>query len=399
MLGRVTNSLLDKRMTLPVVMVLSLLPCTPAAAQSVRERLPQEFQLARAGLVRQWFSRASLDPLRNRVGAVALIDGRLYVQTTGGMIQSLDGETGRQLWVAQVGRPSKDIIPVSANSTSLFVVNATDLYMLDTQTGEHLWHTMLEHAPSASATATETELFVPMFTGQMDVYNIKDRRIDWYYATGSRLLSQPIVTLGNVAFANDLGNLYVTRRDQRSLVFRYETDAPISAPLIKQGDEWIVLASEDFNVYCVHAMSGRTRWRFSAEAPILTAPVSVGDMIYILPEHRGMFQIDAETGIERWRSPHPTRFVAASPDRLYGTDPLGNLVILDRDTGNLVGALDTNAFELAAVNTENDRIYLISQSGLIICLREYGLDEPAAASPAGPEPPLPDAETEEETTP
>ena len=110
-----------------------------------------------------------------------------------------------------------------------------------------------------------------------------------------------------------------------------------------------------------------------------------------------MFQIDAETGIERWRSPHLTRFVAASPDRLYGTDPLGNLVILDRDTGNLVGALDTNAFELAAVNTEN--VYLISRSGLIVCLREYGLDEPAAVSPADPEPPLPDAETEEETTP
>lgn len=136
-----------------------------------------------------------------------------------------------------------------------------------------------------------------------------------------------------------------------------------------------------------------------AEAPILTAPVAIGDKIYILPEHRGMFQIDAETGFERWRSPHPTRFVAASPNRLYGTDRLGNLVILDRDTGNLVGALDTNAFELAAVNTENDRVYLTSRSGLIVCLREYGLDEPAAVSPADPEPPLPDAETEEETTP
>ena len=399
MLGRVMISLLDIRMTLPFVMVLSLLPSTPAAAQSVRERLPQELELARAGLVRQWFSRASLDSLRNRVGAVTLIDGRLYVQTTGGIIQSLDGETGRQVWVSQVGRPSKDVIPVSANSSSLFVVNATDLYMLDTQTGEHLWNATLEHAPSASATATDTELYVPMFTGQMDVYNIKERRIDWYYATGSRLLSQPIVTLGNVAFANDKGNLYVTHRNQRSLVFRYETDAPISAPLIKQGDKWIVLASQDFNVYCVHAMSGRTRWRFSAEAPILTAPVSIGDKLYILPEHRGMFQIDAETGFERWRSPHPTRFIAASPNRLYGTDRLGNLVILDRDTGSLVGALDTNTFELAAVNTENDRIYLISRSGLIVCLREYGLDKPAAVSPTDSEPPLPDVDAEEETTP
>ena len=76
-----------------------------------------------------------------------------------------------------------------------------------------------------------------------------------------------------------------------------------------------------------------------AEAPILTAPVSVGDKIYILPEHRGMFQIDAETGIEQWRSPHVARFIAASPNRLYGTDRIGNLVILDRDTGSLVGAL------------------------------------------------------------
>ena len=156
MLGRVTRLLLDKRMTLPVVLVLGLLPCTQAAAQSVRERLPQEFQLARAGLVRHWFSLANIDPLRNRVGVVTLLDGRLYVQTTGGTIQALDGETGRRLWESQVGSPTQDVIPVTANSTSLFVVNATNLYVLDKQTGAHSWEATLQHTPSASATASAT---------------------------------------------------------------------------------------------------------------------------------------------------------------------------------------------------------------------------------------------------
>jgi outer membrane protein assembly factor BamB len=391
MLARITISSLRLRATLWAALAIGLLAPRPLAAQSRPEQLPQELDLARAGLLRQWFTMVSLDPLRDRIGTLTLNDGNLYIQTTGGSVQALDGESGRRRWLAQVGGANPDIIPLTANAQSLFVMNATDLFVLDKQSGKQSWQATLQQTPSAPGTATDTELFVPMFDGRLDTYDLKNQRRSWYYATGSRLLSHPIVALGNVAFASNNGNLYVTHHNERRLVFRYETDAPISAPLVKLGEEWIVLASEDYNVYCVHAANGRTRWRFSAEAPILNAPIVLGDKVYILPEGRGMFQIDAETGAEQWRNPQTTRLVAASPTRLYGTDRLGNLVVLDRETGSLEGAVDTSRFELATINTENDRVYLASRTGLVIALREFELTDPVPILPREPEAASPEA--------
>jgi outer membrane protein assembly factor BamB len=309
------------------------------------------------------------------------------------LLQALDSETGRRLWVAQVGGPERELFAVAANSTSLFVVTATDVYALDKQTGTRLWQAQLQDTPSSSPTATETELFVPTFRGQLDVYNIDEQRISWYYSTGAKILSPPLVVLGNVAFANADGSLYVAHRDRRELIFRYHTDAPVSAPLGKIDNEWILLASEDYNVYCLHAANGRTRWRFAAEGPIQAAPTPIAGKIYVLPSGTGMFQIDAETGYEDWRSPHPVRFMAASPTRLYSRDRLENLVIVDRETGELRGAVEASRFALSVRNVENDRLFLASREGLIVCLREAQLDRPVPVEPETPEeaPPAADA--------
>lgn len=370
--------------TLLATLAFAALPGAPLAAQVLQARLPDETQLSRAGLVRQWFTVASLDPLRDQVGAATLIGDRLYVQTTGGALQALDAESGRRIWVAQVGSPEPETFAVAANSSALFVVNSTDLFMLDKETGNQLWHTELQNTPSASPAATDTELFVPTFRGQLDVYDIAERRISWYYATGSPILSQPLVTLDNVAFANAKGNLYVAYRDRRALNFRYQTDAPVAAPLGKIGEEWILLASEDYNLYCLRVTNGQTRWRFAAEGPILRAPTPIGSEVYVIAEGKGMFEIDANTGLERWHNPHPARFVSAGPTKIYTRDRLGSLVILDRETGRLRGAVDASRFDVPVRNVENDRIYLASSRGLIVCLREVELDRPLAVGPSTP---------------
>src|SRR5207249_1966572 len=78
--------------------------------------------------------------------------------------------------------------------------------------------------------------------------------------------------------------------------------------------------------------------------------------------------------------------LAASPKRLYLQSTFGDLMIVDRAAGQFVAdaratsqraGLDLRDYLLSLTNTDNDRIYLATPSGYVICLREAGNVEPA----------------------
>jgi hypothetical protein len=81
-------------------------------------------------------------------------------------------------------------------------------------------------------------------------------------------------------------------------------------------------------------------------------------------------------GKELWFAPGVRQFVAASKDRVYATDDLGRLLVLDARSGGRLERIDLSAFPMKMVNTQTDRIYLATPQGFIQCLHEVGLDKP-----------------------
>ena len=61
----------------------------------------------------------------------------LLASTDRGIVQSIDGETGRTLWVAEVGRPGQAIEIPGANDDFVGVVNRLGIYVLDARDGKH----------------------------------------------------------------------------------------------------------------------------------------------------------------------------------------------------------------------------------------------------------------------
>jgi hypothetical protein len=83
-----------------------------------------------------------------------------------------------------------------------------------------------------------------------------------------------------------------------------------------------------------------------------------------------------------------TQFVALGKQHVYGLDRFGSLLVIDAKTGGLVGRLPHNRLLSAGnqnpwsergpalVNDQNDRIFLVSNTGLVQCLHEIGVTEP-----------------------
>jgi len=143
------------------------------------------------------------------------------------------------------------------------------------------------------------------------------------------------------------------------------------------GDSGVVYATTiDGYVYAVLSKNGNTLWRFSTADPIVQPAVVVDERVYVAVETGGMYCLDAKTGSSLWFSPGITQFVAASKQRVYAADKLGRLLALSAATGaRLDMVLPANSLT-KVVNTETDRLYLATDTGLVQCLHELEQPQP-----------------------
>jgi hypothetical protein len=199
--------------------------------------------------------------------------------------------------------------------------------------------------------------------------------VNWRYKTSKPIVTQAIPNGPLVAFASQNGSLYSVAALDRKLKFQFETDAPVTAPIVRY-KKWLLLASEDFNFYQVNIENGRTGWQFSAGLPTRKAPIVVVDEVFLMPEHGGMFDISAKTGVQLWWRPRVEGLLAVSPRHVYGVDRTNNLLKLSRQDGALQGYVPLERFTEHVSNDRSDRIFVATPGGLVICLRETGRDFP-----------------------
>ncbi|MCA9249360.1 MAG: PQQ-binding-like beta-propeller repeat protein [Planctomycetales bacterium] len=360
-----------------VVLVVSFCGFHSAARlEAADATLFSEIDLNRVGLTRAWYSQVAIDRSISRVAGVALHEGSLFVQTDNAMLTNLDAETGRTRWEALVGRPDHPSTAPGANRLYVAVVNGSRIYVLDRETGALQWERRLINGPGAGPALTKTRVYVPMINGRIESYVLEDSsRPPWVYSSAGRALIQPVTAEESVSWSTDLGFMYVGRSEDPGVRYRLETDFSIASQPAYQYP-FFYTGSLDGYVYSVHELSGNHRWRFSAGDPISRTPAVVGDRVFVCPDRAGMYCLSTETGVELWWAPRITRFLGASPDRVFATDEVDKLYVLDAKTGARIGVLPFRGLSLFISNSQTDRVYLGSTSGLIQCLHDVSQVQP-----------------------
>jgi hypothetical protein len=200
--------------------------------------------------------------------------------------------------------------------------------------------------------------------------------------------------------------------------FRLETGSEILAsPAYLKPFVYVAAASGE--LFAMNEMTGARRWKYATGFPVTRAAAPVGTRVFVTSEEPALHCIDAASGNMLWESPRVAQFAAASKDRVYGVDDLGALVVLDGAKGTRVGRLVTDHAINTLVNDQTDRIYLVSDNGVIECFHELGATEPlehnpkpaeekaeagekqvpATAAPPAAQPKAPPAESSDEATP
>lgn len=389
-----------------------------------------ETAAAQHGLTRPWFTQIQVDQARGRIQYLVLHRGLLLAATDRAMIHAIDAESGKTLWVEPVGRPQHPTLIPAANQWLVAAVNGSYLFVLNRQNGKLLWKTQLEDAPGAGPVLSDQRVYVPMVSGLVHSYRLQptedpmkelgklgDKKMtpeqrekakaEWQETlrlkqevvlplacrSWGRAMVQPIVTRQDeneevVAWPTDRGLLFVggiNRLDQDRFTVRYHmgTSGAVAQPSYLAADPkvagdtgLIFVTSADGFVYAVREKDGSLFWRFSAGEPLIRPAVVVDPYVYATTQPGGLYCLDLKTGNQVWWAPRAVQFVAASKARVYAADKLGDLLVLDARNGSRLDTIPAHDLSLKLTNTENDRIYLASDTGLIQCLRETALAQP-----------------------
>lgn len=349
----------------------------PANAQLSSGLISQQ-QAASAGLKRAWFAHAKLDPSRSKVVDWILSGDQLLILTNSGVIHAIDANTGKSNWATQFGDPDHPSLGPDANDKFVAVINGSTLYLLDRASGRIQSQREIGGAPGAGPALGENYVFVPTLDGLVEGYPLdlsapKYRK--WFYQSVGHAQVSPLVTPESVAWTTDRGYLYVSGAVTPGVRFRLETmgrfDArpAYRAPLIYA----VALSGE---LFAVHEQNGTLQWRYMTGYPTNRAPAAVGERLFVTSEEPMLHCVDASTGLPLWRSLGLAQFAAVTKSRVYGVDRYGTIHILNIADGAPVGRIPTGGTVTALVNDQTDRLFLISDSGLVQCLHEIGADEP-----------------------
>ncbi|MBX6314163.1 MAG: PQQ-binding-like beta-propeller repeat protein, partial [Isosphaeraceae bacterium] len=340
----------------------------------------------------------------------AIRGAMLFIQTNRANLHAFDAETGQYLWVANIGRPSVDARGASVNANGVYVTNLETLYALDRQTGRITWTAPLQD-PSTTITerfkglsslassdtaADEHHVAVGLRSGKLVAFSTRDI-IDpsnyvipvkpagsflWTWKTNDWITSKPIFADKVVAFASRDSKLYVAQNQPPALLYRFKTGGPITGNIAAYGTRTVLVPSADHVLYAVDLFTGDVQWQIATGAPLSQEPLVAGDEVYVVNDRGMLFSLDARSGQVRWSIPTGGgKLLAVGRERIYLESRTRDLFIVSRANGAMLAdprmtleraGLNLRDYSLSLTNNLNDRIYLITSSGSLLCLREMG---------------------------
>lgn len=237
--------------------------------------------------------------------------------------------------------------------------------------------------PGYGATNAGDFAMVPMIGGGVEAYPLVDPTIDPFLErVAGAALSLPTKSpdSSRTAWSTDRGFVYVIEmQGTPSLLFRLNTDGIVSARLAAISGNRFFFGSDAGLVYGLRATrSGHVMWIRPIGEPFYNEPTVFNDKVLIRSTYGNLFSINVDDGHLVWDQPITSigSLLGALNGRLYATTLSGVLTVIDLKDGKRIASFPEMMPAKFLVNTLTDRLYLISESGDVQCLKLEGADLP-----------------------
>jgi outer membrane protein assembly factor BamB len=346
-----------------------------------------------AGLERAWFTQAPLDPSTQSVVGAQLSGGSLYVLSSSGMLQALDAETGAARWSVRLGGGENTVVlgPTvlhdtvrddagveTARALVAVTVGSTLHVLREVERGvETLMTVKVDGSPAAAPAFGVDVVYVPVVSGRMTGYPLDQvLGVPFIIASPGELDGTPVVAAGRVIWTTVGGQVYgAPLKGGGDASYRFDATEPLSGPPSVIG-ETMYFSTVEGIVYARSVQRARELWRASVGDDVRKPVVAVDGVVYVASEAPALYAFDAATGERLWIVEGLSDFVSATDKRVFAVTPDGAVGVLDRATGRPIASWPAAGALSPITNTKNDRLYFVSDDGLIQCFHEEGLAKP-----------------------
>lgn len=307
----------------------------------------------------------------------------LYTIGTDGTLECRDAETGETVWLSSVGDRRLPYMEIGTDEKFLTIINGGNLIKVEASTGEVMDEVRLSGAPMFGALNAGDFSMVPMIGGGVAGYPLADPTRDPFneIVAGSTL-ALPTKAPGSskIAWGTNRGFVYVMEMEgEPSVLFRLNTDGNVAGRIASASGERFFFGSDSGQAYCLRATrSGIVQWSRPFGEPFYKEPMVVDERVLIRSTYGNLFGLDINTGMMTWDRPLANMgdLISAFGGRVYLTTLSGALAVVEVETGKQIGRFNRVRPGRLLVNTLTDRLYLVSESGEIQCLRPVDSELP-----------------------
>jgi hypothetical protein len=341
----------------------------------------------------------------------------LFVATDHGVLHCLEADTGAMRWTQRIAAEGDVTYRPAITDKYVYATSGSKLMRLDKQSGRMLITRDLPSVANAGPAANDRFVFAvcgnslwcyevpdPKFEGKSmggaglgaekfvpdpvnggKAFNIKippgqTRRFEkfpspWHYSLDVMFNTAPILFKGNVVAVASNGILTSFRQEFGERTVIHRNGHNVVAPLGIM-DHFVYMASSDFAVYCIDIRNGRELWRYPSGYPVKHQPVPFASEVLLITEGGGLTSLDNKHGEPLWTNDQMRRLVAVSKEHIFAADRHNVVQVLRRKNGGVLGSLPLKDFSVSPINQFNDRLYMASPEGLVLCLHEISSPEP-----------------------
>ena len=365
-------------------------------------------ELPAGSFARTW--EVNLDLAKgNRVTGLYRVGDGLVVYTADNLVYGLT-PGGSTRFVRQVGRPTSDLLPPV--STAVLADDAVEGSTAASPGSAEAAERAARGARLVFPTASTFEVYTPAGTfeksvaseyplggapaagsglvyigassrggGRLVAFDLGRAYANerWAYQAGT-IRGRPAFLRGVVYFATTAGSVYALNGD-RSTPWSglpngaFQADRSVAADLAVD-DYAVYVASTDSKLYALDRGTGKVRWQYFAQAPLMDAPVVTADSVYQAVPGEGMVKLAKESGVvgieyrePLWTAKGVTQVVAFGGGNVYGVGSGGRIVAIDDATGEVKFASESGGFDDFAYDDAGATIYAATRAGRIVAVR------------------------------
>ncbi|WP_417737954.1 PQQ-binding-like beta-propeller repeat protein [Rosistilla oblonga] len=329
----------------------------------------------------------------------------LYALGADGTVQAIDAETGETAWVQRAGDPQQPKFSMGIDDRFVSFLCGATIVQLDATNGNIVNTEPCKTVPMGGATIVGDYVMNPSTSG-IEGHFLDDITEPPYLSmTAGHAIGKPR------RFPKSLRMAWPTSQElvycmevtgSPSELFRIQTTGNVNGRIETVGEDLMFFSSAGGMVYGFQvARIATPLWQYSTGEPMVGDVVALDKQVYATSSYGNLYAFDMTNGQPAWQAPasRVEEVLGSIGDALIVRDSSNHLAVINALNGSRAATAMQNILHRAVVNRGTDRIYLVSDTGYVQCLRPIGRELPEVKIAIEFKPETESTETEKSTQP